>query len=110
MAEEEGAGHLRDTVQKLFCALLDDRVAIYGPIFIISHVDLFQVFPFFSRHVDGDFEIPVLAVIFHHSLVPIVPGVSNKFVVLDQTDIAIVERKVRLEVFNPLDEVIVFGA
>ena len=97
-----------DVVPVFLHARFDDRVAENIVSLIVGLVHLLKVFPVISGHVDFDVELPVLALVLHHSLVLNLP-VLGPFVVLDQADATATKVEVRLVLIGPFNELCVLG-
>ena len=108
LTDDEGAAHDLDVTPVLLSAFFDDRFSGNIAISIELHVDFLEVLPLFLGHIDLDLEVPVLALVLHHSLVLELP-VIRPIVVLNQANATATEAEVRLVVVDPFDKVVVLG-
>ena len=102
----ELAGHDRDTHVIHVDTIPDDGRLQDGAILIVGLVDLWKAQPLICGHPDCDQEVPVLAVILHHSLVldlPLASIVEEPLPVFNETDRASIEADMRLVAINPID-------
>ena len=109
----ELAGHDRETHAFHVDALPDDGRLENVAALIVGLEDLRKALPLICGHPNSDQEVPVLAVILHHSLVldlPLTSIVEEPFPVFNETDRASIEADVRLVSVSPSDVIIVLRA